>query len=186
MSIQHFAAAPGQIISFLLSCCVKSPAGRPTLLIAGGEEPRRAALLPSEADRGRERAAVRSALALFLCHLSLLCRRQVCFSSGRLTRMRRFAVKSELRCAAHGQRLLDVPDAVFPEVNVKHNDNDENHLFFIFLPAPNNIILFVLTGQIIRYTLPLLGPKWRNVLPFPGWSAWSAVFVQRCCSTDLS
>lgn len=60
MSIQHFAAAPGQIISLLLSCCVKSPAARSTLLIAGEEEP----LLPSEAERegGRRRRRGRGAV----------------------------------------------------------------------------------------------------------------------------
>lgn len=36
MSIQHFAAAPGQIISFLLSSCVKSLVERSTLLIQRG------------------------------------------------------------------------------------------------------------------------------------------------------
>ena len=50
MSIQHFAAAPGQIISFLLSSCVKSLVERSTPLIAGGEEQRRAPPIP-----GRER-----------------------------------------------------------------------------------------------------------------------------------
>lgn len=168
MSIQHFAAAPGQIISFLLSCCVKSPAARSTLLIAGGEEPRRAALLPSEAERGvaggGRGAAVRSALSLFLRHLSLLCRQQVCFSSGRLTRMRRFAVKSELRCAAHDQSGLGVPRSAVTsqsevnavktfghfKVNVEHINGDENNEIFIYPPPQSQITAFCLysTGHI--------------------------------------
>lgn len=50
MSIQHFAAAPGQIISFLLSSCVKSLVERSTLLIQRG-----AALRSSHQRRERER-----------------------------------------------------------------------------------------------------------------------------------
>lgn len=52
MSIQHFAAAPGQIISFLLSSCIKSLVERSTLLIQRSC----GALLPSaerENERGR-------------------------------------------------------------------------------------------------------------------------------------
>lgn len=48
MSIQHFAAAPGQIISFLLSSCVKSLVERSTLLIQRG-----AALRSSHQQRER-------------------------------------------------------------------------------------------------------------------------------------
>lgn len=50
MSIQHFAAAPGQIISFLLSSCVKSLVERSTLLILRG-----AAVRSSHQHGGRER-----------------------------------------------------------------------------------------------------------------------------------
>lgn len=53
MSIQHFAAAPGQIISFLLSSCLKSLLESATLLIGGGEELRDAP--PISGEEGRER-----------------------------------------------------------------------------------------------------------------------------------
>lgn len=60
MSIQHFAAAPGQIISFLLSSCVKSLVERSTLLIQRGAAPRsshqqRERGGETESDRARER-----------------------------------------------------------------------------------------------------------------------------------
>lgn len=54
MSIQHFAAAPGQIISFLLSSCLKSLAESATLLIGSGEELRCAPPISGEEGRGRK------------------------------------------------------------------------------------------------------------------------------------
>lgn len=52
MSIQHFAAAPGQIISFLLSSCLKSLVESATLLIGSGEELRCAPPISGEEERG--------------------------------------------------------------------------------------------------------------------------------------
>lgn len=61
MSIQHFAAAPGQIISFLLSSCLKSLVESATLLIGSGEELRCAPPISGEEERGgaREREGER-------------------------------------------------------------------------------------------------------------------------------
>lgn len=53
MSIQHFAAAPGQIISFLLSSCLKSLVESATLLIGSGEELRCAPPISGEEERER-------------------------------------------------------------------------------------------------------------------------------------
>ena len=55
MSIQHFAAAPGKIISFLLSSCLKSLAESATLLIGSREELRCAPPISGEEGRERER-----------------------------------------------------------------------------------------------------------------------------------
>lgn len=57
MSIQHFAAAPGQIISFLLSSCVKSLVERSTLLIQRGAALRSSHQRGERERRGRERAS---------------------------------------------------------------------------------------------------------------------------------
>lgn len=164
MSIQHFAAAPGQIISFLLSCCVKSTAARSTLLIAGGEEPRRAALLPSEAERGvagggrEERScgslctfppssplvSIVSPAGLFLFwapHENETFRGQVwaalrCAWSER-PRCSRSAVTSQSEVNA-------VKTFGHLKVNVEHINGDENSYIFIYPSVPNHSLLFVL------------------------------------------